>query len=51
MKTHYFYSKTDSKQEKLGSLTASSRLEAAKMFAQIKKLDLKIFLTLFAINK
>ena len=51
IKTYYYYSKIDSKQEKLNTIIAPSRLSAAKLFAQIKRLDLKSFLTIYSISK
>jgi len=51
MKNYHFYIRTDKNQEKIMSYLTSSRLKAAKHFASVKQLDLKMFLTLFAISK
>lgn len=53
MKTYsyYYYSKVDPTNEKLGSIVALSRLGAAKMFAQRKRLDLKSFLSVYSISR
>lgn len=51
IKTYYYYSKVDPKQEKLRTIIAPTRLIAAKMFAQVKRLDLKSFLSIYSISK
>jgi len=51
MKRFSFYSRVDKSQEAIATVTASSRLGAAKKFAQTKKLPLKDFLRIFGISK
>jgi hypothetical protein len=46
-----FYSKTDLNKEALGKSNTSSRLEAAKEFAQMKQLPLKEFLKIWSVEK
>ena len=48
---YYFYSRNDSTQEPIMSAWAFSCLQAAKYFAERKQLDLKPFLSIFAISK
>jgi len=50
-KKYSFYSKNDPSQEPIASISVSSRLEAAKHFAQVKQMPLKVFLTIFTISK
>lgn len=50
MKGYIFYSKADPKQEAIGSWPASSREDAFKNFAQIKKLPLTEFKRLFEVK-
>lgn len=48
----YFYNRYDSKHEPIMKINfTESRLNAAKYFAEIKKMKLKIFLKLFGISK
>ena len=51
MKRFSFYSRNDSSQEAISSTLASSRLNAAKKFAETKQLPLKDFLRIFGISK
>ena len=47
-----FYNKFDKTKEPIGKTNRySSRLEAAKFFAQIKKMCLKDFLKVFTVSK
>jgi hypothetical protein len=45
-----FYNKTDKTQEIISRTISTSRLSAAKYFAERKQLPLKTFLTLFAVK-
>lgn len=47
----YYYVKNDPNKEILGKVLTSSRLEAAKEFAEQKRLPLKTFLSIWAIDK
>lgn len=51
MKSYFFYSKNDSTQEPIYYYKASSRLEAAKKFAEGKRMDLKVFLTIYSVSR
>ena len=51
MKRFSFYSRVDKSQEAISTTVASSRLSAAKKFAQTKQLPLKDFLRIFGISK
>lgn len=51
MSKYYFYSRVDKTQEAIDSVRAFSRLQAAKYFAKRKQLDLKSFLSIFAVSK
>jgi hypothetical protein len=44
-----FYSRNDKTQETIGRVLASSRLQAAKIFAERKQLPLKEFLKIFGV--
>jgi hypothetical protein len=44
-----FYSRRDKDQETIGRVIASSRLQAAKIFAERKQLPLKEFLKIFGV--
>jgi len=44
-----YYSRNDKKQELVSRTVSSSRLQAAKNFAERKQLDLKTFLKLYAV--
>ena len=46
-----FYHKTDKTQETISSVISTSRLQAAKQFAERKQLSLKEFLKLFSVKK
>jgi len=50
-KFYFFYSRNDSNQEPHGKIKASSRYNAARYFAASKNLNLKQFLSIFAISK
>jgi len=45
-----FYSRTDKTEEIISRSVNTSRLEAAKKFAERKQLDLKTFLKLYAVK-
>jgi hypothetical protein len=51
MKKYFFYYKNDSNKEPVHSVDSESRLDAAKLFAKIKNLSLKSFLSLFNVSK
>lgn len=51
MQKFSFFVRRDAEQEPVSSTTANTRLEAAKHFAQVKRLSLKSFLTLFGVKK
>ena len=51
MNKYYFYSKNDATQEPIMSIRAFSRLEAAKSFAQVKQMNLKLFLSVFSVSR
>jgi hypothetical protein len=51
MKKYYFYIRFDSTKEAINTCYAMSRYNAAVHFAQIKQLDLKTFLRLYAISR
>jgi len=48
---YYFYSKIDPSQEAIGNCRAFSRKEAALHFAEVKRLPLKQFLSIFAVSR
>ena len=50
-KNYYFYSKHDKSKEPIAYVKAKGRLEAAKYFAQVKQMSLKLFLTIFTISR
>ena len=45
-----FYSRNDKNQETIGRTVTTSRLQAAKMFAERKQLSLKEFLKIFGVT-
>jgi hypothetical protein len=45
-----FYNKRDKKQETIGRTVSTSRLQAAKYFAERKQLSLKEFLKIFSVK-
>jgi len=51
MTKYYFYSRFDKSQEAIDSVRAFSRMQAAKHFAGRKQMDLKTFLSVFAVSK
>ena len=51
MAKYYFYSRTDQTQEVIDTVRAFSRMQAAKYFAGRKRMDLKTFLSIFAVSK
>ena len=51
MKRYYFYSRNDSKKEPISKLISTSRLAAAERFAITKQMNLKTFLSIYAISK
>ncbi len=51
MKKYQFYSKFDSSKESYGCVISFSRLNAAKVFAQKKRLPLKEFLRIFEVSR
>jgi hypothetical protein len=44
-----FYSRNDKNQEAIGRIITTSRLQAAKLFAERKQLPLKEFLKIFGV--
>ena len=50
-KKYYFYVKNDWQQEPISRIIASSRLAAAKYFAERKNLTLKDFLNIYSISR
>jgi hypothetical protein len=51
MKSYFFYSKIDKSQEPIYYCKALSRYNAAVKFAQGKKLDLKMFLSIYSVSR
>ena len=51
MISYYFYSRNDKSCEPIYYCKAKSRLQAAKVFAQGKRLPLKTFLSLYGVSK
>ena len=51
MKRYFFYSKNDSTKEPIFYCKESSRIRAAKKFAEGKQLDLKTFLTIYSVSR
>lgn len=47
----FYYIKNDQTKEPLGKVVSTSRLKAAKSFADRKQLSLKEFLKLFSVEK
>lgn len=45
-----FYNRNDRNQETIGRVVTTSRLQAAKLFAERKQLSLKQFLKIFAVT-
>jgi hypothetical protein len=45
-----FYNKNDKNQETIGRVVTSSRLQAARLFAERKQLPLKEFLKVFSVT-
>jgi len=50
MRKYFFYSRNDRSKEPIYYCKATSRLNAAKRFANVKQLPLKTFLTLFGVS-
>ena len=50
-KMYYCYARKDSVKEPIMRAWTFSRLKAAKYFAERKQLDLKSFLSIFAVSK
>jgi hypothetical protein len=48
---YYYYIKNDPNKEVLGKVFTTTRLAAAKEFAAQKRLPLKTFLSIWAVNK
>lgn len=48
---YFFFAKEDEKREPIFFTWALTRLDAAKYFAQVKKLKLKQFLSIYGISK
>lgn len=48
---YYFYSRIDENQEAIGTCLALTRYRAAEYFAEIKRLDLKSFLAVYAVSR
>ena len=51
MAKYYFYSRIDNNQEAIDTTRAFSRLQAANYFASRKQMNLKQFLSIFAVSK
>ena len=51
MKSYFFYSRIDSSKEPIYYCKAGSRLRAAEKFAEGKRMNLKTFLSIFAVSK
>ena len=51
MKKYRFYSRKDSLKESYGCVISFSRLDAAKVFAEKKRLPLKEFLRIFEVSR
>ncbi len=51
MRVYSFYAKNDNKMEKLGTSPHRSRLGAAKMFAERKRLSLRNFLQIYTVTR
>ena len=45
-----FYNRNDKDQETIGRVITTSRLQAAKLFAERKRLQLKEFLNIFCVT-
>lgn len=50
-KNYHMYSKLDPKKEPIYTIPAMSRLQAANIFANIKRLSLRVFLTVYGVSK
>jgi len=50
-KKYYFYAKNSFDQEPISKTLASSRLAAAKYFAERKNLKLKSFLNIYSVSR
>ena len=46
-----FYNRNDKDQETIGRVVTTSRLQAAKLFAERKQLSLKSFLKIYSVKK
>lgn len=51
MKKYYFYSKMDSSKEPIYTISAISRIVAARRFAMGKQMSLKQFLKLYSVSR
>ena len=51
MKVYYFYQRSDQTKEPIFYCKAKGRLYAAEHFAEGKRMDLKTFLSMFAVSK
>lgn len=51
MKQYFFYSRKDNNKEPISRVLSMSRLAAAERFAITKGMDLKTFLTIFAVSR
>jgi hypothetical protein len=51
IKKYFFFERNDKAQEPVNKIESPSRLIAAKYFACVKRLTLKQFLKIYAINK
>jgi len=51
MAKYYFYSRNDSDKEPVNWVNVSNRLKAAKLFARMKQMKLKQFLSIFSISR
>jgi hypothetical protein len=50
-KKYSFSSRADSQKERIGMTFAFTRMQAATIFAEIKKLELKAFLRLYEVSR
>jgi hypothetical protein len=51
MKKYVFYSRRDSEKESYGYVISFSRLQAARSFAERKRLSLKDFLRIYEVSR
>jgi len=51
MAKYYFYSRNDLDKEPINWVDVPNRLKAAKLFAKMKRMELKQFLSIFTVSK